>query len=95
MRTFLEMREMYESHSCAWLWRAMAIFWAGLGSCLYVRVSGGSSEKETSCAISASVLVWNEPVLLITIGMMTASTFQGLCCVMASFRGYKFGVCGR
>ena len=36
-----------------------------------MRVSGGSSVKETSWAISARVLTWNVLVLLMTIGMMT------------------------
>ena len=48
---------MYESHSCAWMCSAIAIFCAGFGSCLYVRVSGGSSPNETSCAISAIEMI--------------------------------------
>ena len=48
----------------------MAIFCGGLGSCLYVRVCGGSSLKETSWAISASVRTLKVSVLLMTIGMI-------------------------
>ncbi len=57
-------------------WRSFGPVWGVvcMSGCLVVL-----SEKETSCAISASVLVWNEPVLLMTMGMMTTSTFQGLC----------------
>ena len=61
---------MNESHSCAWICSAIAIFCAGFGSCLYVRVSGGSSVNETSCAISARVRTLKVPVLLMTIGII-------------------------
>ena len=73
VRIFLEILEMYESHSCAWVCRAMAIFCDGFGSCLYVRVFGGSSLNETSCAISASVRTLKVRVLLMTIGMIMIS----------------------
>ncbi len=36
-------------------------------------MAGGSSVKETSWAISARVLMWNVPVLLMTIGMLLIS----------------------
>jgi len=66
---------MCESHSCAWTWRVMAIF-AGLGSCLHVRVSVGSSFEDTSWAISARVLTFNVPVLLMTMGMILTFAFS-------------------
>ena len=39
-------------------------------------MSGGSSVKETSWAISARFLTRNVPVLLMTIGMMLISAFS-------------------
>ena len=45
---FLDILEMYESHSCACMCSAIAIFCAGLGSYFYVRVSGDSSFNEIS-----------------------------------------------
>jgi hypothetical protein len=41
-----------------------------------VKVSGGSSVKETRWAISARVLTWNVFVLLMTIGMILISAFS-------------------
>ncbi len=73
VRIFLEILEMYESHSCAWMCNAIAIFCAGFGSFLYVRVSGGSSLNETNGAISASVRTLKVPVLLMTIRMIVIS----------------------
>ena len=70
---FLEILEMYESHSCAWMCSVIAIFCAGFGSCLYVRASGGSSLNEARCSISASVRTLKVPVLLMTIGMIMIS----------------------
>ena len=58
------------SHSCAWTWIATTIVCACVGSDLYVMLSGGFSLNDTSCAISANVLVWKLPVLLITMGMI-------------------------
>ncbi len=55
VRIFLEILEMWDSHYCAWTWRAMAIFCVGRGSCLKVMASGGSLWKDTSWAISARV----------------------------------------
>jgi hypothetical protein len=48
VRIFLENLEMYESHSCACMCSAIAIFCVGLGSCLYVRVTAGSSLNDSS-----------------------------------------------
>jgi hypothetical protein len=45
VRIFLEILEMYESNSCAWMCSAIAIFCARFGSCLYVRVSGYKSMR--------------------------------------------------
>ena len=86
---FLESLDMRVSHSCACMWSAMTMSRAGVGSCLYVRVSGGSSWKETSCAISASVLVWKDPVLLMTMGMISMSDFHSpvACIYIACLRG--------
>ena len=78
-RIFLEIFEMYESYSCAWMRSAIGIFCAGVGSCLYVRVSGGSSPNETSCAISASVRTLKVLVLLMTIGMIAMSALSVPC----------------
>ncbi len=61
VRIFLEILEMWDSHSCAWTWRAIAIFCVGRGSCLKVTASSGSSWKDTSWAISESVLTLNVP----------------------------------
>ncbi len=49
---------------------------AGLGSCLYVSASGGSSSNETSCAISASVLMLKVHVLLMTVGIILMSAWS-------------------
>ena len=75
VRIVLEIFEMCDSHSCACMCRAIAMCCAGLGSCLYVSASGGSSSKETSCAISARVFTLDVPVLLMTIGMTLISAF--------------------
>ncbi len=79
VRIFLEISEMYESHSCACMCSAIAIFYDGFGSCLYVRASGGSSLNETSCVISASVRTLKVPVMLITIGMIMISALSVPC----------------
>ena len=79
VRIVLEIVDMCESHSCACTCRVMAICCAGLGNCLYVSASGGSSSKEMSCAISASVLTLNVPVLLMTIGMILMSALRVPC----------------
>jgi len=41
-----------------------------------VRASGGSSLKETSWSISASVLTLNVPVMVMTIGIIMTSAFM-------------------
>jgi hypothetical protein len=79
VRSFLEILEMYESHSFAWMCSAIANFCAGFGSCFYVRVSVGFSLNETSCAISASVRTLKVPVLLMTIGIIMISTLSVPC----------------
>ena len=81
LRIVLEIFDMWDSHSCACTCRVMAICCAGLGSCLYVSASGGSSSSDTSCAISASVLTLNVPVLLITMGtiLITALRVPWVC----------------
>ena len=65
------------------------MFWALRGSCLYVIVSGGSSWNDTSCAILESVLTWNDPVPLMTMGMTCTSAFHSpvAWCMMACLRG--------
>ncbi len=72
----LEIFDMCDSHSCACMCRAMATCCVGLGNCLYVSLSGGSSSKVTSCAISARVLTLKVPVLLMTIGIILMSAFS-------------------
>ncbi len=84
---FLEILEMYVSHSCAWMCSAIAILCVGLGSCLYVRVSGGSSLNATSCAISSSVRTLKVHARLITIGMITISVLSEPCICSACLRG--------
>ena len=89
-RMVLEIFDMWESHSCACMWRVIAICCAGLGSCLYVSVSCGSSSKDTSCAISASVLTLKVHVLLMTIGiiLMFACSVPYVCraCFSGSYK---------
>ncbi len=75
VRIILEIFDMCESHSWACACRVITTFCACLGSCLYVSASGGSSSKDTSCAISASVFTLNVHVLLMTIGMILISAF--------------------
>ena len=76
VRIFLEILDMWDSHSCACTWSAIVILLAVGGSCLNVSSSGGSSVNETSCEISASVLTWKVPVRLMTIGMILMSAFR-------------------
>ena len=87
VRIFHEILEMYESHSCAWMCCAIAVLCAGFGSCSYVRVSGGSSVNETSCAISASVRTLKVPALLMTTGMILISALSVPCICSACLRG--------
>ena len=87
VRIFLEILEMWDSHSCAWTWRAIAIFFAGRGSWLKVIAFGGSSWKDTSWAISESVLTLNVPVMLMTIGIHFTSAFNVPCVRRACLSG--------
>ena len=56
-------------------------------SCLKVSSSGCSSLKDTSWAISATVLTLNVLVRLMTVGMMSTSTLRVPWICMASLRG--------
>ena len=76
VRMVLEIFDMWESHSWACTCRVIAICCAGLGSCLYVNTSGGSSSKDTSCAISARVLTLKVPIPLMTISIILMSAFS-------------------
>ncbi len=78
---------MCDSHSCACVRRVMAICCADLGNCLYVSACGGSSSKETTCAISARVLTLKVLVLLMTIGMILMSTWSVPWVCRACFSG--------
>ncbi len=73
VRIVLEILDMCESHSCACRCRVIAICCTGLGRCLYVSACGGSSSKDTSCAISARVFKLNVLVLLMTIRIILMS----------------------
>ena len=55
VRIFLEILDMWDSHSCACTWSAIVIFMAVGDNCLKVSSSGGSSANETSWEISARV----------------------------------------
>ena len=72
----LEIFDMCDSHSYACMCRVVAICCAGLGNCLYVSASCGSSSKETSSAISARVLTLKVPVMLMTIGIILMSAWS-------------------
>ncbi len=76
VRIFLEVLDIWDSHSCACTCSAIAILLAVMGSCLKVSSSGVSSLKETSWAISAKVLTWKVPVRLMTMGMIFTSAFR-------------------
>ncbi len=76
VKIVLEIFYMCDIHSCACMCRVIAICCAGLGNCLYVSLSGGSSSKETSCAISTRVLTLKVPVLLMTIGIILMSALS-------------------
>ena len=83
----LEIFDMCESHYCACMCRVMAIRCDGLGSCLYVRASGGSSSREMSCAISARVLTLKVHVLLMIIGIILMSALRVPWVCRACFSG--------
>jgi len=85
---------MYESHYCAWVRSAMSIFFVGFGRCLYVRVSGGSSFNETSCAISASVRTLKVPIMLMTIGIIMVSALSVACIYRACLVVRRCCKCG-
>ncbi len=87
LRIVLEIFDLWDSHSWACTCRVMAICCAGLGSCLYVSASGGSSSNDTSCAISARVLTLNVPVLLITMGIIFISALSVPWVFKACFNG--------
>ncbi len=70
MGVLLETLDISVSQSCACTWNAMSIVCGCVGSDLYVMLSGGFSLNDTSCDISANVLVWNLPVLDIKMGMI-------------------------
>ncbi len=75
-RIFLEILDMWESHSCACTCSAIVILLAVVVSCLQVSVSGVSSANETSWEMSASVLTWKLPVRLMTLGMILMSAIR-------------------
>ena len=75
------------SHSCAWTYKAITVFCTFLGSCPYVRPPGGSSMGDISWAISASVCTWNDPVLLMTMGMISISPSHAPWSLIAWTRG--------
>ncbi len=81
MRIYLEILDMWDSHSCACTWSAIVILLAVGESCLKVSSSGGSSVNEISWEISAKVLTWKVPVRLMTMGIILTSAFSvpGVC----------------
>ena len=89
MRVLLETLDIISvSHFCEWTWIAMAIVCACGGSDLYVILYGEFSLKDTSGAISANVIVWKLPILLITMGIIwTMSLFILMCLGMACSSG--------
>ena len=76
VRIFLEVLDIWDSHSCSCTCSAIAILLVVMGSCLKVSSSGGSSMKETSWAISARVLTWKVHVRLMTMGIILTSPFR-------------------
>ena len=76
VRIFLEILDIWDSHSCACTWSAIVILLAVGGSYLKASLSGDSSVNEKSCEISARVLKWKVPVRLITMGMIFRSAFR-------------------
>ena len=76
VRIFLEILDMWDSHSCAWTWSAIVIFLAVGDNCLKVSASGDSSVNEISCEISARVFTWKLLVRLMTMGMILTSAFR-------------------
>ena len=76
VRIFLEVLDIWDSHSCACTYSVIAILLAVSDSCLKVSSSGRSSINEISWAISARVLLWKVPVRLMTIGIILTSAFR-------------------
>ena len=83
----LETVEMRVSHSCACMCSAIVIVCACVGRVMYVRASGEFSLNDTNWAISARVLVWKLPVLLMAISMICTCSRSLLCCSMACLSG--------
>ena len=67
------------SHSCAFVCRARAACFVGLGRCLNAIEAGRSSLWDTIWAIYARFLTLNVHVLLIKIRMILMSTFRYAC----------------
>ena len=78
---------MSVSHDCACVCRSMAIAWDSRERALYVSSSGGSSLKEIRCERCAKAFLWNEPVVLITMGMISMSEVHIPCSRILFFRG--------
>ena len=76
VRIFLEVLDMWDSHSCACTWSYIVILLAVRGSYLKVSSSKGSSANETSWAISARVLTWKVLVRLMTMGIILTFAFR-------------------
>ena len=76
VRIFLEVLDIWDSHSCACTCSAIAILLAVRGSCLKASSSGGSYVNETSWAISARVFTWKVLVRLMTMGMILTSALK-------------------
>ena len=76
VRFFLEIMDMWDSHSCACMWSAIVIILTVGDSCLKVSPSGDSSVNEASWEISARVFTWKVPVRLMTMGMILTSAFR-------------------
>jgi hypothetical protein len=74
-------------HSYACMCSAIVIVCACVRRILYVRASGGCSLNETSWVISARVLIWKLPVLLMTIIMICTCSCLLLCCSIACLSG--------
>ncbi len=76
VRFFLEILDMWDSHSCACTWSAIVILLAVGDSYLKVSPSGGSFANETSWEISARSFTWKVLVRLMTMGMILTSAFR-------------------
>ena len=76
VRIFLDVLEMWDSHSCAGTCSVIAILLAVKGSCLKVGSSRGCSVNETSWAISARALTCKVHVRLMAMIMILISAFR-------------------